>query len=483
MLCVTSRETFGHRGRTSTVAIAAAIVVSLAALPQPAAAQRPGPDASRPAGTRPAVPAVGPRSSAAAPSASSTTLPPNYDAAGPFYDGAFLHDIHLTMKADDWETLKANYLLDTYYPADFQWRNVKVPTIGIRSRGAGSRAAAKPSLRLDFNRYVTDQKLLKLTAMVLANAYQDAGMMNRRLSMMVFAALELPAPRVVHARLFVNGEYIGLYEVVEAVEKAFLARAFGFDGSGKRRDDGYLFEYKWASEYDWSYLGSDLAPYAGLFEAKNHELEAPSVLYGPIEDMMRTINEVSDADFESAAGKYLNFPVFIRHLAVERYITDLDGFLGDWGPNNFYLYRFENRTLSAVMPWDKDVTFWNAWYESARPSGLNDDLYRGFGRTVLARRILASPTLHRAYLESLLDCATTVAQPDTPGSPFSWLEAEARREQAQILEAAQADPNKPYGNTAIDQAHERLLEFVRNRSAIVIGLAQQELERLTQGMR
>ena len=132
MLCVTSRETFGHRGRTSTVAIAAAIVASLAALPQPAAAQRPGPDASRPAGTRPAVPAVGPPSSAAAPSASSTTLPPNYDAAGPFYDGAFLHDIHLTMKADDWETLKANYLLDTYYPADFQWRNVKVPTIGIR---------------------------------------------------------------------------------------------------------------------------------------------------------------------------------------------------------------------------------------------------------------------------------------------------------------------------------------------------------------
>ena len=145
--------------------------------------------------------------------------------------------------------------------------------------------------------------------------------------------------------------------------------------------------------------------------------------------------------------------------------------------------QHKNRTLSAVMPWDKDVTFWNAWYESARPSGLNDDLYRGFGRTVLARRILASPTLHRAYLESLLDCATTVAQPDTPGSPFSWLEAEARREQAQILEAAQADPNKPYGNTAIDQAHQRLLEFVRNRSAIVIGLAQQELERLTQGMR
>ena len=62
--------------------------------------------------------------------ASFVTLPPNYDAAGPFYSGTSLHDIQITMKPYDWETLKANFALDTYYPADFRWRDVKVPRSG-----------------------------------------------------------------------------------------------------------------------------------------------------------------------------------------------------------------------------------------------------------------------------------------------------------------------------------------------------------------
>jgi hypothetical protein len=405
---------------------------------------------------------------------SGVTLPPRVDTARVFYDGSVLHDIHLTMKAGDWETLKANYQLDTYYPADFQWRNVKVPRIGVRSRGAGGRSGIKPSLRLDFNRYVQDQQFLELSAIVLANAVQDPAMLARRLSMLVFAALELPAPRVVHARLFVNGEYVGLYEAVEAIEKAFLKRAFGWDRTGRhRRDDGYLFEYKWDEHYDWSYFGYDLEGYARLFEPKTHELDAPAVLYAPVDAMFRAINEASDATFEREVGEYLYLAVFIRHLAVERFISDIDGFLGDWGPNNFFFYRFEGGNLSAVIPWDKDSTFFD----------LYDDIYRGFERTVLGRRILELPALRRAFLESLIDCASTVSQPAWPGSEVSWLEAEMLRERAQILEAARADPGKRYENERIDEAHQELLEFIRNRSALVIDRAQRELERLAQGVR
>jgi hypothetical protein len=448
-------------GAVRTVRLAAGLaILYLGASPDLAMAQRPQAGA-------PAPPA-------SAPAASFVTLPPNYDAAGPFYSGTALHDLQITMKPDDWETLKANYTSDTYYPADFRWRDAKVPTIGVRSRGFGSLSATKPSLRLDFNRYLGEQKFLELSAMILANTVQDPAMLNRRLSMSVFAAMELPAPRVVHARLFVNGEYVGLYEVVEAVEKAFLKRAFGWDSTGKkRRDEGSLFEYKWEDGYDWSYFGFDLARYTRLFEPKTHELEAPSVMYSPIDDMLRTINEVPDSDFEARVGEYLFLAVFIRHLAVERFISDIDGFLGDWGPNNFYLYRFEGRRLSAVIPWDKDSTFYD----------LNDDIYRGFERTVLGRRILALPALRRMYLESLLDCAATVAQPDAPGSAASWLEAELLRERDQILAAAQADGNKPYSNERVDEAHQELLQFVRNRSAYVTDLAQRELERLGQSVR
>jgi len=77
------------------------------------------------------------------------------------------------------------------------------------------------------------------------------------------------------------------------------------------------------------------------------------VLYGPVDAMFRAFNEASDADFERDVGEYLYLAVFIRHLAVERYISDIDGFLGDWGPNNVFIYRFEGRNLSAVIPWTR----------------------------------------------------------------------------------------------------------------------------------
>ena len=401
------------------------------------------------------------------------TVPPQppIDPAAPLFDGSVLHELRLTMKPDDWDTLKARFMWDTYYPADFEWRGVKVPMVGVRSRGQGSRNPVKPSIRIDFNRYREEQRFLNLNALILANAAQDPAMLNRRLAMAVFSRLGLPASRVVHARVFVNGEYVGLYEVVEAVEKPFLARVFGRNSDGKKRDEGYLFEYKWEGDYQWTYLGPDLERYVPLFELQTRQMDAPSLAYGPIEDMIRTINDVSDRDFETEVGKYLHIQLFIRHLAVERFISDIDGFLGDWGPNNFYLYRFEDRTLSAMIPWDKDSTFYD----------LLDDIYKGFDRSVLGQRILALPELRRYYLESLLGCAASVVEADAPGSTVTWFEAELLRQRAQILESARADGNKPYTNERVDEAHQEMLEFVRNRSAVVADLAQRELERLSQG--
>ena len=61
----------------------------------------------------------------------------------------------------------------------------------------------------------------------------------------------LPAPRVVHARLFVNGDYVGLYELGRGDSEADDGAACsGRDSNGKKRDGGYLFEYQWDEHFD-----------------------------------------------------------------------------------------------------------------------------------------------------------------------------------------------------------------------------------------
>src|SRR3989441_12338143 len=137
------------------------------------------------------------------------TIPP--DPADQFFDDTVLHEIRLTINSKDWQSLKIHYLENTYYPADFRWRDQVARNIGVRSRGTGSRSGVKPGLRVDVDRYTTDQKFLgTMKSFILRNHTQDASAMHERLSMLLFRRLGIPAVREAHAKLYVNNSYVGL---------------------------------------------------------------------------------------------------------------------------------------------------------------------------------------------------------------------------------------------------------------------------------
>ena len=82
--------------------------------------------------------------------------------ADALFDDTVLHDISLAVNTNDWQTLKDHYLENTYYPADFRWRDQVVRNVGIRSRGTGSRSRIKPDLLVNFVRYTTGGTFLGL---------------------------------------------------------------------------------------------------------------------------------------------------------------------------------------------------------------------------------------------------------------------------------------------------------------------------------
>src|SRR4029453_6125112 len=118
--------------------------------------------------------------------------------ADAFFDDTVLHEIRLTINTRDWQSLKDNYLDNPYYPCDLRWRDHVVRNIGIRSRGTGSRSGIKPGLRVDFDLYVTDQKVLALKSVVFGNTTEDPSNMHERLSMLLFRKMNLLAPREAH---------------------------------------------------------------------------------------------------------------------------------------------------------------------------------------------------------------------------------------------------------------------------------------------
>ncbi len=365
--------------------------------------------------------------------------------ADELFDDRVLHDVHLYIHPSDWRALKLHYTENTYYPADFSWRGSTVETVGIRSRGLGSRTGIKPGLRVDFNRYTKGQEFLGLRALVLDNVYQDPAFLREYLSMHVFRRMGLPAPREAFARLYVNDQYAGLYVLVEEINKDFLKRNFD-------QDDGYLYEYKWLTEYRFERLGDQPEDYLDKFQPVTHERD-PEM--GPLVELIRLANRASDQEFAARIPEFLDPNLFVVHLAVENFLAEWDGIVGYAGMNNFYIYRFEESNRFQFIPWDKDVTL----SEPEHPINYNLD------QNVLVRRLLALPEILPAYLNAL-DAVAGVSDTD------HWLTGELERAYALFRGAALADPFKPSDNAGFEGSIQAVRDFVLVRAGFVLGELQ-----------
>jgi spore coat protein CotH len=396
------------------------------------------------------------------------------DPAAPFLDGSVLHDIFLTINSRDWASLKEHFLDNTYYPADFKWNGQTVRNIGIRSRGTGSRSGVKPGLRVDFDRYTTDQKFLGLKSVILRNNTQDPSGMRERLSMALFLRMGLVAEREAHARLYINNTYVGLFTIVESLDKTFLSKNFN-------ENDGHLYEYSFdnaaSSPFNFGYPGADPALYTPVpFKPETLELDPQGEV---IERLFWTVNIAGDAAWRSSMEEFLDLKKFIRHLAIENFLAEEDGLTGDYGPNNFYFYRFLNTSRFAFLPWDKSNTFWESpSYSILRNIEDGTDAKRN--RLVL--RALKDPELRELWLNTILECADSIMKPASASSTTPWLESEVTRIAAQIQQANYTDPSREvYTNADWDESIRFLTNWAQTRSDLV--RAQVAADRAKRGIK
>jgi spore coat protein CotH len=358
------------------------------------------------------------------------------------FDAGTLHEIRLLINSKDLDLLRINFADNTYYPADLVWGSQRVRNVGIRSRGSGSRNGGKLGLRVDFDRYTSDQRFAGLASLALDNLVQDPSMVRERVAMSFFNRIGVPAPRESFCRLFINNEYHGVYAIVEEIEPPFVARTLG-------EDSGYLFEYHWVSEFRGQDLG-DISAYKPLFEPRNHENDADSVIYGAIADLFREA-ATSDATTRQRIEQFLDIPSFIVQIAAENFLAENDGVLGYAGMNNLYLYRLAGTTQQRFLPWDKDNTF----LQTDFPITIRLD------DNALSRQLLASDDLKALYFETLDRCARVAADGD-------WLFNEIATAAALIADAAHQDTRKFFSNDEFDAGVEFLKGFAVERPGFVL---------------
>jgi spore coat protein CotH len=362
-----------------------------------------------------------------------------------FFDARTLHEVRLYINSRDLNELRETYLEDRYYPADFEWRGIRIRNAGVRVRGLATRSAIKPGLRIDFNRYVAGQTFLGLSAVVLDNALKDASMIRERTSMAFIKRMGQPASRESFGRVYINGTYQGVYALVEPVDSTFLARELG-------DPLGYLFEHKFLNGFYAEFLGDAYEPYKVRLEAQTHRLEGDHTLYAPIRELFREVNHDVDSLWRERVGWFIDLQQLVTYVAIETFLGEFDGFLGGSGMANFYLYRPVATNVHRLIAWDRDTTF----------QEIEAPVFARAGENVLFSRAMMFPDLRTLFLDLLEQCARAAAQD-------RWLETEILSAHQLINEAVVQDTNKQFSNEEYEQAIGHLFAFAQRRPAFVMG--------------
>ncbi len=169
------------------------------------------------------------------------------------------------------------------------------------------------------------------------------------------------------------------------------------------------------------------------------------------------------AGYRTAVEEFLDLRAVIRFVAVEAFLSEQDGFVGEWGMNNFYLYRPPQLNRFTILPWDKSQSFVN---------GTSMSIWHNIqdgpesARNRLLTRLLQYPDLRALYLDTVLEAAASASALE-PGDARGWLEREIDREVLQIRDAVFADTTKPFSNEAFDADVAMLKAFAQQRPDVV----------------
>src|SRR5215207_3620351 len=156
--------------------------------------------------------------------------PPKSGAGDAVFTNPAVREIRISVDATGMADLRRDtreYVKATFREVLPEGDNI-LTNVGVHLKGTGSFRPVnqKPALTVKFNKFVEDQNFYGLTKISLNNSVQDLTYVNESLCTDLFRAAGVPVARVAHARIYLNDRYLGLYTLVEGLNKPFLRRHF-----------------------------------------------------------------------------------------------------------------------------------------------------------------------------------------------------------------------------------------------------------------
>lgn len=267
-----------------------------------------------------------------------------------FYAPPEVQTIHLTISESHRNLMAQSLPKRVYVPATFKWRDIKVDNVAVRFKGNSSsnpRQRHKRSFLIKFSEYDKSQRFLGMRRVSFDNGVQFGSLFSEPIITEILRAEKIPVHRCNYAKLYLNGEYQGVYVNVERIDASFLENNLS-------NAKGPLYKVHLGGPGANLQLVSEQPQvYEQTFEAKNDRGDKS---YGQLVELLKAINRSPSPAYADNLARHLETDDFLKTTAIMLFSGAFDQLTG-WGPHNYYLFRDESTGRWRYLPWDLDVGF------------------------------------------------------------------------------------------------------------------------------
>ena len=285
------------------------------------------------------------------------------------FDDERLHTFDLVLPPDNYAEINANPAAEQYVEGMLIFEGDTISPVGIRYKGSiggfvgcvsgsdwtnpsGRKTCTKLSMKVKINWEGREDHFYGLKKLQFHSQNLDPSQMHERLGYYLFRQMGVPAPRSVHARLMINGEYSGVYALTEQIDGRFTR--FNFEDG-----EGNLYKEVWPLTMD----GNVNSNSSFLNALRTNEDENPSV--DIIRNFGQSIRDAQESELQSVISASMDIEEIIAHAVVDRVIRNDDGPFhwycngGGCGNHNYYWYEEPENKELHLIPWDLDNAFEN----------------------------------------------------------------------------------------------------------------------------
>jgi spore coat protein CotH len=231
---------------------------------------------------------------------------------------------------------------------------------------SGEKICTKLSMKVKINWKGRDERFYDLKKLQFHSQNLDPTQLHERLGYWLFRSMGVEAPRSVHARLMINGEYSGLYALTEQIDGSFTD--YHFDDQ-----NGNVYKEVWPLYND----GTPTNPQSFIGALKTNEDDNPSVAI--MSNFADKLSNAPNTELQNIISEYMDINKIVSFAVVDRGIRNDDGPFhwyceqGGCSSHNYYWYEEPNNQKINLIPWDLDNAFENILSNANPVTPIADD--------------------------------------------------------------------------------------------------------------